>query len=218
MRNYTINFQGPAIVYSMTAITLLTLYFVVPGLFTQTPTEITSDSRLFLRISGRAGLLLLLVSFCARPLYTFLPCRITHYFLRNRRYFGISTAIVLWAHYLVLLSMSVTSPDWFKDGALWFLLVPGSIVFILIALMALTSNNTSQEKLGIKLWQRIHLLGGYSAATAFVVEYILVLYVQPILMPGYQFDVSVSPILYYAFFAIALSIFFLRLSPPPVKR
>jgi methionine sulfoxide reductase heme-binding subunit len=213
MRNYAINLQGPTIVYAMTIITLLTLYFVIPGLFTEVPTDITSDSRLFLRISGRAGLLLLLVSFCARPLHTILPCPATRYFLRNRRYLGISTAMVLWAHYLVLLSMSLTSPDWFKDGVPWFLLLPGSIIFILIGIMALTSNNTFQEKLGIKCWQKIHLLGGYAAASAFVGEYLLVLYIQPMLMPDYQFDVKVSPLLYYALLAVALSIFFLRLTP-----
>ncbi len=213
MKNYAIKIQGPTIVYAITAVTFMTLYFVVSGFVTQTPSDITSDSRLFLRISGRAGLLLLLASFCARPLHNLLPCKVTNYFLHNRRYLGISTAIVLWAHFLVLLSMRLTSPDWFKEGAPWFLLLPGSIVFILIGIMALTSNNRWQKKLGIKCWQKIHLLGGYMAATAFVGEYILVLYVQPILMPEYQFDVKVSPLLYYAMLTLALSIFLLRLAP-----
>ena len=50
---------------------------------------------------------LFFISFGASALHRIFKAGWTTYLIRNRRYYGISTAIVLWAHFLVILSLSV---------------------------------------------------------------------------------------------------------------
>jgi sulfoxide reductase heme-binding subunit YedZ len=197
--------SGPAIVYVSLLATLVTLYILLD------PADITESSRTFLRVSGRVGMGLFFVSFGASPLQRIFQSGWTRYLLSNRRYLGISTAIVLWAHFLVILSLSVTAPQWFEVNVPWFILYPGSSTFILVGLMALSSNNLAREKMGARAWNTLHLLAGYAALSSFIAEYVLVLFLQPILLPDYEFAVKNSMLLTYSLLAVPLVLLYLRL-------
>jgi DMSO/TMAO reductase YedYZ heme-binding membrane subunit len=157
------------------------------------------------------GMGLFFVSFGASVLHRIFKAGWTAYLIRNRRYYGISTAIVLWSHFLVILSLSFTAPAWFEASVPWFILFPGSATFVLVGLMALTSNNSAVKMLGGKTWKRLHLVGGYLALSSFIGEYVLVLYLQPILLPDYEFAVKNSTVLVYSLFAVPLLLLYLRL-------
>jgi DMSO/TMAO reductase YedYZ heme-binding membrane subunit len=206
MKSSRFAFSGPVIVYLTTAVCLLTLYLMLDG------SDITESSRAFLRVSGRMGMGLFFISFGASVLHRIFKADWTAYLIRNRRYYGISTAIVLWVHFLVILSLSVTAPAWFEVSVPWFILFPGSVTFILVGLMALTSNNFAVKKLGSKAWKRLHLVGGYLALSSFIGEYVLVLYLQPFLLPDYEFAVKNSTVLVYSLFSVPLLLLYLRLS------
>jgi DMSO/TMAO reductase YedYZ heme-binding membrane subunit len=208
MKNNSSWFSGPLIVYVTTVATAIILYLMLDG------SDITESSRAFLRVSGRVGMGLFFISFGASALHRIFKAGWTTYLIRNRRYYGISTAIVLWAHFLVILSLSSTAPAWFEASVPWFILFPGSVTFVLVGLMALSSNNFAVKKLGSKAWKRLHQLGGYLALSSFIGEYVLVLYLQPILLPDYVFEVKNSTVMVYTLFSVPLLLLYLRLSKP----
>ena len=147
MKKGTFEFSGASIVYLTFVGSLLLLYLILDG------SDITETSRLFLRVSGRLGMFMFFISFGASALHRVFKSDWTAYLVRNRRYLGISTAIVLWCHFLVILSLSFTAPAWFEVSVPWYILYPGSVTFTLVGLMALTSNNTAQRKLGSRAWK-----------------------------------------------------------------
>ncbi len=205
MNSNKVWFSGPTVVYATTVATAVILYLMLDG------SDITESSRAFLRLSGRVGMGLFFISFGASALHRIFKAGWTTYLIRNRRYYGISTAIVLWAHFLVILSLSFTASEWFEESAPWYILYSGSGTFILVGLMALTSNNFAVKKMGARAWKTLHLIGGYMALSAFVGEYVLVLYLQPILLPDYVFEVKNSTVMVYALFAVPLTLLYLRL-------
>jgi sulfoxide reductase heme-binding subunit YedZ len=205
MKNNGFWFSGPMIVYATTMATAVILYLMLDG------SDIVESSRAFLRVSGRVGMGLFFISFGASPLHRIFKAGWTRYLISNRRYYGISTAIVLWAHFLVILSLSVTASDWFKESAPWYILYSGAGTFTLVGLMALTSNNFAVKKMGARAWKTLHLVGGYMALASFVSEYVLVLYLQPVLLPDYEFAVKSTMVGTYALFAVPLLLLYLRL-------
>jgi DMSO/TMAO reductase YedYZ heme-binding membrane subunit len=204
MKNSRLSLSGTNIVYLTFIGCALTIYLMLDS------ANITESSRAYLRLSGRVGMGLFFVSFGASTLHRLFNAGWSHYLIKNRRYYGISTAIVLWSHFLVILSLSVTASEWFRESAPWFILYPGSGVFILVGLMALSSNDYAVKKLGPKTWKTLHLVGGYTALAAFTYEYVLVLYLQPILLPNYEFAVKNSLLGTYALFAVPLLLLYLR--------
>ena len=205
MKNNKAWFSGPTIVYATAVATAIVLYLIIDG------ADIVESSRTFLRVSGRVGMGLFFVSFGASALHRIFEAGWTTYLTRNRRYYGISTAIVLWAHFLVILSLSFTATEWFEESAPWYILYSGTATFIMVGLMALTSNNFAVKKMGAQGWKILHLIGGYLALASFVGEYVLVLYLQPILLPDYVFEVKNSTVMVYALFAVPLLLLYLRL-------
>jgi DMSO/TMAO reductase YedYZ heme-binding membrane subunit len=205
MNNNKVWFSGPTIVYTTAVVTAIALYLIIEG------SDIVESSRTFLRVSGRVGMGLFFVSFGASALHRIFKAGWTTYLTRNRRYYGISTAIVLWAHFLVILSLSFTATEWFEESAPWYILYSGTGTFIMVGLMALTSNNFAVKKMGAQGWKILHLIGGYLALASFVGEYVLVLYLQPILLPDYVFEVKNSTVMVYALFAVPLLLLYLRL-------
>ena len=205
MKNNKAWFSGPTIVYATAVATAIILYLIIDG------SDIVESSRTFLRVSGRVGMGLFFISFGASALHRIFKAGWTSYLISNRRYYGISTAIVLWAHFLVILSLSFTASEWGEERAPWYILYSGTGTFILVGLMALTSNNFAVKKMGAQGWKTLHLIGGYLALASFVGEYVLVLYLQPILLPDYMFEVKNSTVMVYALFAVPLLLLYLRL-------
>ena len=197
----TVLIRGPRIIY------LAVLTVIVIQLFAfQAPTW-PEGAHQFLRSSGRLGLALFISSFGASTLNRLLHSNWTRYLLTNRRYLGISTAIVLWAHFATILSLIAFNAGWKEVYAPLWILVPGSSTFVLVGLMALTSNKSAQKRLGFKNWKRLHLAAGYSALAAFIFEYVLQLFIKPEGM-----DITVSPLLAYMLLGIGVAFLFLRLA------
>jgi len=211
MGDKSLSLSGPSIVYLVIVSVISVLYVTFNGSLAYEISEVTNNSRYYLRMTGRAGMVLLLLSFCASPLHKLFKSSWTQYLLRNRRYIGISTVIVLWSHFLVILSLHLTDAAWFEENVPLFILIPGAVTFICVGIMGLTSNDYSQKKLGRTTWKKIHLVGGYLAAVSFVSEYVLVIWLQPFLLPNYHFESADSPLLQYFLLSVALLIVYLRL-------
>ncbi|MDG2335965.1 MAG: ferric reductase-like transmembrane domain-containing protein [Myxococcota bacterium] len=133
----------------------------------------------FLRLSGRLALALFIASFGASTLQRLFRAGWTRFLVIHRRYLGIATALTLWVHFTVILSLIAFEKGWQEANAPLSILIPGASTFVLVGLMALTSNAISQERLGKKNWRRLHLVGGYAALLAFIYEYVLQLFLTP---------------------------------------
>ncbi len=160
----------------------------------------------FLRITGRIGLALFISSFGASTLQRIFRANWTRFLIVHRRYLGISTALILWAHVTVILSLVGFEAGWQEKNAPLDILVPGGSIFVLVGLMALTSNSLSQHQLGKKNWKRLHTVGGYAALGGFIYEYVLQLFLIPEGMIP-----TLAPAFAYLLLGIGIALLVLRL-------
>lgn len=165
----------------------------------------------YLRLTGRLALILFILSFGASTLNRVFHADWTRFLLINRRYLGISTAITLWAHFSVILMLIAFEAGWKETNAPLMILIPGVTTFALVGLMGLTSNNTARQKLGIRNWKRLHLIGGYAALSAFIFEYVLQLFLIPELA-------TLAPVFAYSLLTVTVIFLLLRLAGRRIDR
>ena len=189
----------------------LLIYLSFNGYIAHESSEIIENNKFYLRISGRAGLLLLFITFCSAPIHRHFKSAWSSYLIKNRRYYGISTGIVMWFHLLVMLSLYYTAPGWLASNVPWLIFLLGCITTMFLGVLALSSNKYSQKKLGIKKWKKTHLIGSYIATLSFIVGYILVLYVMPILLPNNELLSPDGKLLKHLLFFVSLLILYIRL-------
>lgn len=106
------------------------------------------------RWTARAGLPLFLVAFLASTLVHRWPSPISRALLRRRRQWGLGFALAHTIH-LVALGINVIV---YAPGRTWQSLIGGGLAYVIIYLMALTSTDGWQRRLGL-WWRRLHLFG-----------------------------------------------------------
>lgn len=100
---------------------------------------------------------LFIMAFTASSLQVLFPGSYGRWAMKNRRYIGLSFALVHFVHAgLVLSNLALTEAS---RGAPE--LSGGGLAYVFLGLMALTSNNASVRKLGAKNWKRLHKVGSY---------------------------------------------------------
>ncbi len=105
-----------------------------------------------LRVTARLAFALLLVAYVAGPLVKLFGTG--HWMLRNRRYIGLSMALAHTVHFGYVVALFVYTPATLE----WVTIVGGGLAFVLMWLMAATSNNVSVRRFG-KNWKRLHTFG-----------------------------------------------------------
>ncbi len=96
-------------------------------------------------------------AFTASSLARLAPGPGPKFLMRNRRYIGLSFALVHGVHGVLVLSNLALTP---ASRGIPELMV-GGLAYLFLSLMALTSNNASVRKLGAKRWKRLHKVGSY---------------------------------------------------------
>lgn len=120
---------------------------------------ITDDNiRLLLRLSARIAFLVLLVIFAARPLRQLIATPATATLLKNRRLLGVAFAGIHTAHLALILYRADQVPD-FEFDVLQSL--PGSITYVFIYMMLITSFDEPARALGRNAWKILHKVGLY---------------------------------------------------------
>jgi len=168
--------------------------------------SVVESAHQFLRLTGRLALALFIASFGASTFNRIFKTNWARFLLTNRRYLGVSTAITLWLHFSVILMLIGFESGWKDTNAPFLILAPGTVTFILIGLMGLTSNNIAQQRLGRTNWKRLHLAGGYAALFAFIFEYVLQLFLTPANM-----TVTLPPLFAYLLLGLTVGFLILRL-------
>ncbi len=118
------------------------------------------------RWTARAGLPLFLVAFLAATLVRRWPGPATRALLRRRRQWGLGFALAHTIH-LVALGVNVIV---YAPGRTWQSLIGGGFAYAILYLMALTSTDGWQRRLG-KWWGRLHLFGIYYLWFIFTASY-----------------------------------------------
>lgn len=118
------------------------------------------------RWTARAGLPLFLVAFLASTLVRRWPGATTRALLRRRRQWGLGFALAHTIH-LVALGINVIV---YAPGRTWQSLIGGGLAYVLIYLMALTSADAWQRRLG-KWWRYLHRFGIYYIWFIFTASY-----------------------------------------------
>lgn len=108
--------------------------------------------------------LLFIMAFTASSIQISFKSSYGRWAMKNRRYLGLSFALVHFVHAgLVLSNLALTEASRTVGE-----LSGGGLAYVFLGLMALTSNNASVRKLGAKNWKRLHKLGSYYIWLIFV--------------------------------------------------
>jgi len=133
------------------------LYVFVPVL--RSDTEYFADpAKYLLEYIGLAATYLFVAVSMITPLRKIFPkSNIVKSFAFHRRKIGVSVFIYALLHFVIYYFYTGSWAEFVKDWDKLFIL-SGILAFILLLLLAATSNNWSVRKLGGKNWKRIHKL------------------------------------------------------------
>lgn len=128
-------------------------------------TNISEFALLAARYTARVGFIAFGVTYLVGPASRLWPDLFFRRLQPVRRHLGLATAYLMGVH-LVALAINV---GFFRPRTLESM-VAGGLVYVAIALLAVTSNNASQRAMG-KWWRRLHFLGVHAVLVTFLVSY-----------------------------------------------
>ncbi len=102
-------------------------------------------------------------AFTASSLARLAPGPGPRFLMRNRRYIGLSFALVHGVHGVLVLS-NLALTDETRPPLIF---AAGAIAYALLIAMTVTSNNASVRRLGAKRWKLLHKVGSYYIWTIF---------------------------------------------------
>lgn len=126
--------------------------------------------RVMVRTTAQTSLFLFLIAFSASSLHGLVPFGLTRWLLANRRYFGVSFAYSHFLHAIGLYLFATLDPAGWAEHATTVMFVFGGIAYGFIALMALTSFDSTAALLGPRLWQMLHTTGAYYIWFVFLIS------------------------------------------------
>ncbi|RUT09089.1 hypothetical protein DSM106972_011420 [Dulcicalothrix desertica PCC 7102] len=133
-----------------------------------------SAMRMMIRATGRTSLLLFLSAFIASSLRKLWFSPISNWLIKNRRYLGLSMAVSHTYHAFALLGL------WYVTAGVAPAIDPlGTIGYILLFAMTVTSFEKPAKYLGKRNWQILHTTGMHFLWLGLVAEYILRLTKSP---------------------------------------
>jgi methionine sulfoxide reductase heme-binding subunit len=120
-----------------------------------------------IRATARTSFLLFLVVFSAASLVKLLPSAPARALVRERRYIGLSFAASQFLHAVALIIYVRTAPEAFWTGRTPATNIPGSIGYLMILLLTVTSFAMPARLVGPENWKRLHRVGVWILAVIF---------------------------------------------------
>ncbi len=144
----------------------------------ETPAE---QAKLAARWTARVALPLFLITYLASSLLRLWPGDLTKALVRRRRQWGLGFALAHTIH-LGALAYNVLHYDPRSLPSLF----PGGLAYVMVYIMALTSNNASIKALG-KNWKRLHIFGIHYLWFIFTASYATRLFKPEMMTTGIVF-------------------------------
>jgi hypothetical protein len=146
--------------WSLVGIAAIVVTALVAGTLAVGGTE-EAGIRAAIRMTAGTSLVFFLAAFVASAMNTLSPSPATKWLLRNRRYIGVSFAVSMLGH-LVLISALVLG----YSGSFWSrvaltTLVGGGFGYVMILAMTATSFDRTAKAIGRKAWSALHTTGMY---------------------------------------------------------
>lgn len=116
--------------------------------------------RMSIRLSARISGILFAFAFGASSLRFFIDVKFSRWLLANRKYVGISFAIIHLIHLLLLLGLQYAFHPVFEKAAISSL-IGGGMAYAFAVSMLITSFPRYADHLSQRSWQVLHTLGGY---------------------------------------------------------
>jgi sulfoxide reductase heme-binding subunit YedZ len=128
------------------------------------------DLRAAVRLTAAVSVFCFLLAFTASPLARRWPGPGTRWLVANRRWLGLSFATSHAMHAVVLWRLTVSVPG-FAESVPLATKIAGALGFLVIALMAATSNDASVRALGPRRWTMLHTVGIHYLWIVFAATY-----------------------------------------------
>lgn len=157
--------QGwPIVGWSFVLISLLLVSILAKTGFNETGVH------LIIRATARTSLALFLVTYSASSLQKLWRSELSRWMLKNRRYLGVSFAVSHLFHGIGVVTLFQLHKGIPADLAMSSL-IGGSVGYILIIAMTLTSFNRTAAWIGPRWWRYVHTAGIHFLFIIFLVSY-----------------------------------------------
>jgi len=139
---------------------------LMSGLLLAVGPDPVEATRTVIRATARTSFVLFLAAFVASSLAALVPNAFTRALMRERRYLGLSFAFSHLVHMAAIVGYGVLDPQfWPSRGALTN--TPGTIGYVFIALLAVTSFHAVSRHMSAATWKRLHTVGIWVIAAIF---------------------------------------------------
>ena len=155
----------------MTRWNLFGLLTVIVALFALTASAIAPNEveslQYAIRATARTSFVLFLSVFLATSFVRLVPSALTRALARERRYIGLSFAASQFLHAIALIIYIRIAPETFWMGRTPATNIPGSIGYLMILLLTVTSFAMPARLIGPANWKKLHLAGVWVLAVIF---------------------------------------------------
>lgn len=124
-----------------------------------------------IRVTARTSFALFLATFLASSLATLVPTDFTRGLLRERRFLGLAFAFSHAVHAVLILLYVKLFPETFWHGRSAAANIPGSIGYVFITLLTVTSFPYAVKRLGARVWKGLHSTGTWVIAGVFLLSF-----------------------------------------------
>lgn len=124
-----------------------------------------------IRVTARTSFALFLATFLASSLAALVPSDFTRGLLRERRFLGLAFAFSHAVHAVLIILYVKFFPETFWHGRSAAANIPGSIGYLFITLLAVTSFPYAVKLLGARTWKGLHSTGTWVIAGVFLLSF-----------------------------------------------
>jgi len=124
-----------------------------------------------IRVTARTSFAIFLATFLASSLATLVPSPLTRGLVRERRFLGLTFAFSHAVHAVLIILYVKFFPETFWHGRSATANIPGSIGYLFIILMTVTSFPYAVKLLGARIWKGLHNTGTWVIAAVFVLSF-----------------------------------------------
>lgn len=124
-----------------------------------------------IRATARSSFALFLLAFLASSLVTLLPGTISRRILQERRYLGLAFAFSHTVHGVLLYRYAQQFPELFWAGRTFTSSLPGTLGYLFLLLLTITSFKAPMRLLGGRAWQALHNTGMWVLAAVFCLSF-----------------------------------------------
>ena len=128
--------------------------------------------RVAVRTTARLSAVLLAVTFATSSLNALARSGSSKWLLRNRRHLGLGFAVMHFGHLGVVLALALLHTASFRATTAMSSVAGGSIGYVWLAAMTVTSFDGTRKRIGPRAWRALHTSGMWVLWAIFVFSYV----------------------------------------------